>query len=131
MHCELKDSFRQSNKNNASSQILLNISRLNGFEYRELNIDAAKRRSHEPNKPKQPLARCIKRPQNDEKHSKDLASWCGLARDELQTLIAWCLKTWFERPAYFDSNDDFGQLGDFRCHGDARTWKDQEAHESE
>jgi hypothetical protein len=23
------------------------------------------------------------------------------------------LMTWFERPAYFDSDDDFGQLGDF------------------
>jgi hypothetical protein len=114
MHCELKESFRRSNKNNASSQILLNISRLDGFQHRELNVEAAKRRSHEPNKQRQPLPRSMKSPQNDVKHLKDLANWCGLAGDELQTLIAWCLKTWFERPAYFDTDDDFGQLGDFR-----------------
>jgi hypothetical protein len=113
LHCELKESFRQSNKNNVSSQILLNISPLNAFKYRELNIDAAKHRSHEPNKPKQPLLCCMKSPQNDVKHLKDLANWCGLASDELQTLIAWCLKTWFERPAYFDSDNEFGQLSDF------------------
>jgi hypothetical protein len=56
----------------------------------------------------------MKSPQNDVKRLKDLENWCGLAGDELQTLIAWILKTCFQRPAYFVSDDKCGQLGDFR-----------------
>jgi DNA-directed RNA polymerase subunit N (RpoN/RPB10)/oligoribonuclease (3'-5' exoribonuclease) len=113
LHRELKDAFRRSNKHNAHQQILQSITRTTLFEYRDLNIEAAKRRTTNTNRSKKPIDRRMQTPQSSIKLLTELATWCGLPPEELQTLVAWCLKTWYECPTYFDSDDEFCRLGGF------------------
>jgi phage host-nuclease inhibitor protein Gam len=68
------------------------MGRMNCFDYRELNGEAAKRRSATVNHAKHPLARRLQNARADVKVLTDLASWCEVSRDELEVLIAWCLK---------------------------------------
>jgi hypothetical protein len=89
LHGELKEPFRRSNKINADSQILQMIARMNCLDYRELNVEAAKRRSDTVNRAKHPLACRLQNARADVQVLTDLASWCEVPRDELQVLITW------------------------------------------
>jgi len=109
-HRDLKEAFRHSNKVNADPQILRSISRRLAFEYRELNVDAAKRRANDCIPPPVPRNRRLQNRRRDIKTLTDLATWCDMPDEDFQNHVAWCFKRFHEIPHYVNDEVYYGRL---------------------
>ena len=114
LHRQLKQAYRCSNKIDAHEQILNTMSRRQAFEYRDINITEAKNRHiNNDNNRRTPINRRLQNPHPGTLTIQELALGCHIQPDMFQNLVAWCLKTWFRRPEFFDE-DDFHRLGSFK-----------------
>jgi hypothetical protein len=113
LHRQLKEAYKHSNKIDAHEQILNTMSRRQSFEYRDINITEAKNRhiSNDRNR-RSPINRRLQNPRPGTLTVHELALWCNIQPDIFQNLVAWCLKTWFHRPEFFDL-DDFHRLENY------------------
>ena len=89
------------------------MSRCQSFEYRDINITEAKNRhiSNDRNR-RSPINRRLQNPRPGTLTVHERALWCNIQPDIFQNLVAWCLKTWFHHPEFFDL-DDFHRLENY------------------
>ena len=112
---DIKDAYRNSNKNNASEQIVHTKARGEFFRYKNMARKAARKaqmiRSDDGNVPIPPPAtRKLRGKRTDIKTIQELAQWCGLPVGTLQNHVAWCLKLFNIFPAYTESDEAFLHL---------------------
>jgi hypothetical protein len=110
---DIKDAYRRSNRNEASTQILRTKARSECFKYRKMERDAQLTRLADGTipKPLRPVRR-LQGKRNDVKTLTQLAVWCKLPVGTLQNLVAWGLKRFGLFPGYAEHDDVFARLNE-------------------
>jgi len=112
---DLKQAYRQSNRNQAAFQIFSTKSRMEVCQYQELNVQPAKR-SCKDDMPlnKVPIKWMMKYPSPDIKTLDDFAKLCAMPKGELQSHIAWCFKRFANFTDYVHHEQYFSCCNDWK-----------------
>jgi hypothetical protein len=110
---DLRQAYRQSNRQDATFLILRTIAWKEGCQYWELNTNAAKQcHAHDRPLTKAPIKPMMKDPWSEIKTLDDLAEWCAMLKGELQNQIAWCFKRFADFTDYINHDQYLSHLKD-------------------
>ena len=112
---DIKDTYRHSNKINATEQILRMKGRREFFRYKNMECEAQLSRLDDGTilNPLPPTRR-LRGQKTDIKTLSQLAQWCNLPTGMLQNQIACYLKQFDILPAYAESDKAFSRLSDLK-----------------
>jgi len=113
-----KHGYRQSNRHEATFQMLWTKSWQEVFQYRELNANAAKQ-PQDDDMPcmEVPIKGMFNTPQPDIKTLDDLAKWSAMPKAELLNHIAWCFNRFVNFTDYVDHDQYFSRLNNAKYNG--------------
>jgi len=110
---DFREAYQQSNRCEATFQILRTTATHEVSQYRELNANAAKQCcDNDMHLTKATITRMIEIPQPAIKTPDDLAEWCAMPKGEVQYHFAYCFKRFADVTDYVNHDQYFSRLHD-------------------